>query len=253
MSILALRDVRIPNGHAIRPTRRAAPRWLHHGSSNSQCIESARPLETWPVWVARRTGFEITNLGLAGQCQLDQFMARAIRDHPADVISLELGINVVNADSMRERVFLSALHGFLDTVREGHPETPVLIFSPFICPVAETHPGSTPYTADRKVYTLERPDELAQGALTLSRVRQLIAAEVTRRVYAGTSTCTSSTGSTYSDPRTRPTSQTVCIRTVPATFGSPSASQHKPPTCSLQALLHRTSRYRFSQGDVELR
>jgi hypothetical protein len=34
---------------------------------------------------------------------VDQFTARVIRDSPADVISVKLGINVVNLDAMRLR------------------------------------------------------------------------------------------------------------------------------------------------------
>ena len=53
------------------------------------------------------------------------------------MITLELGINVVNGDTMRERAFVAAFHGFLDTIRDGHPKTPILITSPIICPIAE--------------------------------------------------------------------------------------------------------------------
>jgi hypothetical protein len=44
-----------------------------------------------------------------------------IRDAPADLITLKVGINLVNADSMRERTFRPAVHAFLDTIREGIP------------------------------------------------------------------------------------------------------------------------------------
>ena len=54
-------------------------------------------------------------------------MARTIRDEPADGISMKVGVNVINFDSLRERAFRPALHGFVDTVRDGHPETPLLV------------------------------------------------------------------------------------------------------------------------------
>jgi hypothetical protein len=44
-----------------------------------------------------------------------------MRDTPADVISLKIGINLVNTDLLRLRAFTPAMHGFLDTIREGHP------------------------------------------------------------------------------------------------------------------------------------
>ena len=67
----------------------------------------------------------------------------AIRDEQASFVSLKLGINVVNADALKPRNFAPVVHGFLDTVREGHPETPILVVSPIFCPVHEDTPGPT--------------------------------------------------------------------------------------------------------------
>ena len=33
------------------------------------------------------------------------------------------------------------MHGFLDTIREGHPTTPLLVVSPILCPIHEDTPG----------------------------------------------------------------------------------------------------------------
>ncbi|WP_425329120.1 hypothetical protein [Streptomyces eurocidicus] len=35
------------------------------------------------------------------------------------------------------------MHGFLDTVRDGHPATPLLLISPITCPAVEDVPGPT--------------------------------------------------------------------------------------------------------------
>lgn len=174
-------DVRVPDGAILRPAPASGPLWVHYGSSVSQCSEAERPTATWPALVARAAGRSLVNLALGGQCHLDPFAARAIRDRPADVISLELGINIVNGDTMRERTFVPALHGFLDTVREGHPTTPVLISSPFVCPAAEHRPGPTMVGPDGKVFTPDRPVQLATGALTLTRIRELMRAHVELR------------------------------------------------------------------------
>jgi hypothetical protein len=55
---------------------------------------------------ARLAGVDLENLAFAGQCKLDQHVARTIRDLPSDAISLKLGINVVNGDTIRERTFI---------------------------------------------------------------------------------------------------------------------------------------------------
>ncbi len=106
---------------------RSGPRWLHHGSSNSECLEAQTPRQTWPQLAASALGLELDNFGLAGNAQLDPFVARTLAARPADVISLKLGVNNVNADSMRRRTFVPALHGFLDLVREGHPAVPMVV------------------------------------------------------------------------------------------------------------------------------
>jgi lysophospholipase L1-like esterase len=174
VSVLTLIDVRIPDGATLRPMGEERPLWVHHGSSISQASDAGTALRTWPVIVARSAGRSLVNLGLAGQCQLDPFMARAIRDHPASAISLELGINVVNLDTMRVRAFRSAVHGFLDTIREGHPTTPMLVVSPLWCPAHEDRPGPTMWGKDGRIYAAERPAELARGALTVAGTRDIL-------------------------------------------------------------------------------
>jgi len=158
---------------------------VHHGSSISHCIEASRPTRAWPVTVARRAGVSLVDLGFAGQCQLDQFTARAIRDVEVDAVSLELGVNVVNRDTMRERAFVPALHGFLDTIRDGHSTAPLVVTTPIHCPPVETTPGPTVIGADGTARSVPRPPALAQGALTVDRVRALIAEVVEMRRAAG--------------------------------------------------------------------
>lgn len=69
---------------------------------------------------------------------LDAFTARAPRDTPADLSSVRIGINLVTTDLMRLRA-APAVHGFLDTIREGHP-TLLLGVSSFHCPLHENIP-----------------------------------------------------------------------------------------------------------------
>lgn len=171
---MELRAVRVSAGAIVSAVREARPRWVHHGSSISQCAETRRPVDAWPVIVARRNGWDLQSLGFSGSCHLDQLVARTIRDLPVDLISLKAGINVLNSDTMRERTFVPALHGFLDTVRDGHPTTPLVVATPIACPCAEDVPGPTVRGADGRFDTVPRPAHLMPGALTLSRVRELI-------------------------------------------------------------------------------
>jgi hypothetical protein len=168
---------------AAEPDRR--PRWVHHGSSISHCMEAVDPALIWPAVAARGAGVSVQNLGFGGQCHLDPFVARTMRDSDADVLSIKTGINIINMDSMRERVFVPALHGFIDTLREGHPHTPLLLISPIHCPSAEHAPGPTVPNAAGRFVTIPGHAEIRNGCLTLHRVRELIAELVERRRAAG--------------------------------------------------------------------
>ncbi|MGI5489741.1 GDSL-type esterase/lipase family protein [Microtetraspora malaysiensis] len=158
--------------------------WLHHGSSISHGSNAAHPTAIWPALAAAQGGVELVNLGFGGSALLDPFTARAMRDTPADLISVKIGINVVNTDAMRLRAFTPAVHGFLDTIREGHPTTPLLVVSPILCPVQEDTPG--PLAPDFDGGTLRfkatgDPAERAAGRLTLNVIRDELARIVKQR------------------------------------------------------------------------
>ncbi|WP_020666074.1 GDSL-type esterase/lipase family protein [Amycolatopsis nigrescens] len=158
--------------------------WLHHGSSISHGSNADRPTATWPVLAAALAGVELVNLGLRGNALLDPFTARAIRDTPADLISVKIGINLVNADLMRLRGFSPAVHGFLDTIRDGHPTTPLLVVSPLLCPIHEDTPGPGAMDFDGRTVLFRAtgdPADRASGRLTLNVVRDELARITARR------------------------------------------------------------------------
>ncbi|UOZ07820.1 GDSL-type esterase/lipase family protein [Amycolatopsis sp. WQ 127309] len=160
--------------------------WLHHGSSISHGSNAATPSGTWPALAATAAGVDLVNLGFSGNALLDPFTARALRDTPADLISVKLGINVVNADLMRLRAFGPAVHGFLDTIRDGHPDTPLLVVSPILCPIHERTPGPGDFdhealaAGEVRFRATGDPAETAAGKLTLEVIR----AELERIVAA---------------------------------------------------------------------
>jgi hypothetical protein len=161
--------------------------WLHHGSSISHGSNAANPSSTWPALAASLSGVELVNLGFGGGALLDPFMARVMRDTPADLISIKIGINVVNHDLMRLRAFVPAVNGFLDTIREGHPATPLLVVSSILCPIHEDTPGPSAPDAEALAEGRLRfratgdPAELASGKLTLNVIRDELARIVHQR------------------------------------------------------------------------
>ncbi|MVO88685.1 lipase [Streptomyces sp. p1417] len=160
------------DGEVRAPLPDGRRRWVHHGSSISHCVEADGPTGTWPAVAAALGGVEVINLSLAGNALLDPYVARTIRDLPADLISLKVGINIVGLAAFRLRTFGPAVHGFLDTIREGHPDTPLLLMSPVSCPALEESPGPAGPGPDGRIVALGDPDDVAGGALTLAVVRE---------------------------------------------------------------------------------
>jgi lysophospholipase L1-like esterase len=155
--------------------------WLHHGSSISHGSTAAGPTETWPALAAARGGVELINLGFSGNALLDPFVARSIRDTAADLISVKIGINLTNADLMRVRAFVPAVHGFLDTIRDGHPSTPLLVISPVLCPIQEDTPGPLLPDPDSATLSFRAVGEPAEGKLTLTVIRDELSRLVAQR------------------------------------------------------------------------
>jgi len=161
--------------------------WLHHGSSISHGSNAASPTTTWPALAASIGGVELINLGMGGSALLDPFTARTMRETPADLISIKIGINLVNTDLMRLRAFTPAVHGFLDTIREGHPTTPLLVVSSILCPIHEETPGPSALdvtslsTGQLRFLATGDPAEHSSGKLTLVVIRDELARIVQQR------------------------------------------------------------------------
>lgn len=83
------------------------------------CGEASAPTRTWPAIAAAHGGYSLRSLGFSGNAVGDPFVARTIRDQPADAISVEIGINVVNGDLMRRRMFEPVLLDFWTPCAKG--------------------------------------------------------------------------------------------------------------------------------------
>jgi hypothetical protein len=151
-----LRGLRALDGAALHPSPDARPRWTVYGSSITHGC-AATPTQTWPATAARLLDRNLTNLGYGGGCLLDPLVGRMLAKHPADFMTLELGINVYNTAALRERTFAPAVHGLLAEIRSRRPDLPITVVGP--------------------VFGGERETELADGMLerfgdlTLSQLR----------------------------------------------------------------------------------
>ncbi|MDF2923465.1 MAG: family lipase [Paenibacillaceae bacterium] len=122
-------------------------KWITYGSSITQCNGAFSPARTWPALVARRFGLHLTCLGYGGNCHLEPMVARMIRDLQADVISLCPGINIYGGGgSLTKRTFQAAVIGFVQIIRDKHPETPIVLMSPIWAPRCEETKNAVGFT-----------------------------------------------------------------------------------------------------------
>ncbi|QMU71616.1 GDSL-type esterase/lipase family protein [Streptacidiphilus sp. P02-A3a] len=129
-------------GHrTLAPADRTGPRWVTYGSSITHSMFASGPSETWTALVAAGNGWRLHNLGFAGEAHLDPVVARTIRALPADLVSLELGINVYLRESFSARSWIPAVCGFIETIREGHPDLPLAVITPLSSPTREHAPN----------------------------------------------------------------------------------------------------------------
>lgn len=128
-----LAAVELPSGSTLDRAHDLRPRWVAYGSSITQCAAAGSTSTTWPGVAARARGLHLTSLGYGGQCHMDPMLARLIRDLPADLISLKLGINIMGGATMNVRAFKPAVLGTIAAIRDRHPDTPMVVCSPIWC------------------------------------------------------------------------------------------------------------------------
>lgn len=155
-------------------------RWLHHGSSISQGGSLGDPLRPWPVQAARALGVDLVNASLPGNCLLDPCVAEELATLSADVVSLELGINVANWDSHIARTFIPAVHNMLDQFHRADPSRQVILITPLYCEMYEHHGGSL--SVD-ETGGLRPVDPARPEALSLTEIRDLLRQVVQSRPH----------------------------------------------------------------------
>jgi lysophospholipase L1-like esterase len=134
--VLALRAV----GGSIEPAP-AGPRWVAYGDSLLEGWVASAPALAWGVVAARRHGLDLVNLGYAGSARGEIPCAEAVSGLAADVISITHGTNCWTRTPHSAGMMLETTRAFLDIVRDGHPETPMVVASPVLRPDAETTPN----------------------------------------------------------------------------------------------------------------
>jgi lysophospholipase L1-like esterase len=127
-------------GGAIGPAPQQ-PRWIAYGDSIVEGWCATSPALAWPAVAGRDHELDHANLGYAGAARGEIVSATEIAKLPADVITIAHGTNCWTRIPHSVEQMRANIRAFLDVLRQGHPETPILVVSPVIRPDAETKPN----------------------------------------------------------------------------------------------------------------
>jgi len=121
-----------------------APRgrkWIAYGDSVLEGWVATAAALAWPMVAARDHGLDVVNMGYAGSARGEIVSAEHISELEADVISISHGTNCWTRTPHSSEQMTANTRAFLDVVRRGHPETPIVVASPIVRPDAEDTPN----------------------------------------------------------------------------------------------------------------
>jgi lysophospholipase L1-like esterase len=117
------------------------PRWVAYGDSIAEGWVASRPSGAWPAIAARDLRLDVCNMGYAGSARGELVSAEHVASLDADVVSITHGTNCWTRIPFSVDMMRANTAAFLDVVRQGHPETPVVVASPVVRPDAESTPN----------------------------------------------------------------------------------------------------------------
>src|SRR5437588_3616412 len=118
------------------------PRWVVSGDSVAEGWTASAPALAWPAVAGRESGFDVVNMGYAGAARGEIPSAEHVAELEADVITIAYGTNCWIRTAHSVGMVREGLAAFLELVRQGHPETPIVVTSPIVRPDAEDTPNS---------------------------------------------------------------------------------------------------------------
>jgi lysophospholipase L1-like esterase len=117
------------------------PRWLVYGDSVVEGWIATGPALAWPAIAGREQGLDVVNMGYAGAARGEIPSAEHVAELDADVIAIAYGTNCWTRTPHSAAMVRAGFEAFLDVVRQGHPETPIVVVSPIVRPDAEATPN----------------------------------------------------------------------------------------------------------------
>ncbi len=148
------------------------PRWIAYGDWSTQGWVASGPSQGWAAIAARKAELDLVNFGYAGAGRGEIVSAEHIAALPADVITLAYGASCWTRIPHSVGMVTEGFRAFLDVIRQGHPDTPIVVISPILRPDAETVPnklGASMSDIRHAIESVTR-ERIVDGDVTLSLV-----------------------------------------------------------------------------------
>ncbi|MGO8872189.1 MAG: SGNH/GDSL hydrolase family protein [Acidimicrobiales bacterium] len=115
----------------------ALPRWIAYGDSTTQGWIASGPSQGWAAIAARKAALDLVNMGYAAAGRGEIATAEHVAALDAEIISIAYGATCWTRTPYSGGMVAEGLRSFLDIVRQGHPNTPIVVISPVLRPDAE--------------------------------------------------------------------------------------------------------------------
>jgi lysophospholipase L1-like esterase len=116
-------------------------RWVAYGDSIAEGWVASGPSGAWPAIAGRTHRLDVCNMGYAGSARGEIVSAEHVAALDADVISITHGTNCWTRIPFSVEMMRAGTAAFIDVVRQGHAETPIVVASPVVRPDAEATPN----------------------------------------------------------------------------------------------------------------
>lgn len=117
------------------------PRWVVYGDSVAEGWIATEPARSWPAIAGRALCLDHVNLGYAGAARGELASAEQVAALDAEVLTVCHGTNCWTRTPHSASQMAANTDAFLTVLRQGHPETPIVVASPVLRPDAESTPN----------------------------------------------------------------------------------------------------------------
>jgi len=178
---LSIRAVRIDG----RPRRDISgwPRLLAYGDSITQGWCASDPGLAWPSLIGRRLGLDVVNLGFAGAARGEESVARHLAASAADIVTIAWGTNCWSSVPFDVPRMRQTMTTFVESIRRGHPDVPIVVLSPVLRPDAEAVANSAGATLGELRYAIEETIRYFRDVLRDSNLYLVGGCDVVSRQY----------------------------------------------------------------------